>query len=262
LPQAPGLDTSPFFFAGGSLGVLLIHGFTGAPVETRPMGQYLAGKGFTVSGVRLPGHGTCPEDMDGCTHADWIAACQCAFEGLMAQCTTVFVAGLSLGSLLTLWLAAHNEGIAGLILMAPAIKVRDWSIRLAWLGKYFIKSLSRGLPEERLCDPQAVERSWSYDCMPLEGVAEVYSLQRKVRRLLPQIKTPAFILQGSNDEALAPDAAQIVYDEIGSTDRTLLWLDKSSHNILVDGERDLVWEQSYDWIVQRAGAASSVEKHS
>ena len=36
------LDTSPFFFEGGPVGCLMIHGFTGAPAEMRPMGEYLA----------------------------------------------------------------------------------------------------------------------------------------------------------------------------------------------------------------------------
>lgn len=260
MTQASKPDTGPFFLPGDSLGVLLIHGFTGSTVETRPMGHYLASKGLTVSGVRLPGHGTCPEDLYGCTHQDWAKACQNGLAELRSHCSTIFVAGLSLGSLLSLSLAADNDDIAGLILMAPAIKVKDPRIRLAWLGKYFIKSLSKGLREDRLCDPAAAARGWSYDCLPLEGVAGVYALQRLVRRSLPRIKTPCFVMQGRHDDALAPDAAQIIYDEIGSTDRELVWLDHSGHNILVDGEREVVWQRSYDWIVARYGSgASSLE---
>jgi carboxylesterase len=45
--------TEPFFFPGNDTGCLLIHGFTGAPTEMRPLGEFLAGKGYTVLGVRL-----------------------------------------------------------------------------------------------------------------------------------------------------------------------------------------------------------------
>ena len=40
------LDLNPFFFEGGEVGCLLVHGFSGSPPEMRPMGEYLAGKGL------------------------------------------------------------------------------------------------------------------------------------------------------------------------------------------------------------------------
>ena len=46
------------FYAGGKIGVLLIHGFGGSPVSVDPWAQALHGEGFTVSVPQLPGHGT------------------------------------------------------------------------------------------------------------------------------------------------------------------------------------------------------------
>ncbi len=45
------------------LGCLLVHGFTGAPDEMRPLGEALAAAGFPVRAVRLPGHGTSVDDL-------------------------------------------------------------------------------------------------------------------------------------------------------------------------------------------------------
>lgn len=45
----------PFFLPGGSMGVLLVHGFTGLPAELSMMGEYLQQRGCTVLGVRLAG---------------------------------------------------------------------------------------------------------------------------------------------------------------------------------------------------------------
>lgn len=61
-PLRPGGE--PFAFAGGPIGVLLVHGFTGAPQEMRGLGRFLAENGMTVLGIRLPGHGTRPEDLE------------------------------------------------------------------------------------------------------------------------------------------------------------------------------------------------------
>src|SRR5258708_4347836 len=52
----PGAE--PFEHAGGPVGVLLCHGFTGSPQTLRPWADYLAGQNLTVSLPRLPGHGT------------------------------------------------------------------------------------------------------------------------------------------------------------------------------------------------------------
>ena len=46
----------PFYFPGNSTGCLLIHGFTGTPKEMRPLGDFLADKGYSVLGIRLSGH--------------------------------------------------------------------------------------------------------------------------------------------------------------------------------------------------------------
>ena len=42
------------------IGVLLVHGFTGAPPSMRPWGEFLLSKGYTVRVPLLPGHGTKP----------------------------------------------------------------------------------------------------------------------------------------------------------------------------------------------------------
>ena len=39
----------PFYFAGGSTGVLLLHGLTGSPAEMRLLGEALSKEGFTIS---------------------------------------------------------------------------------------------------------------------------------------------------------------------------------------------------------------------
>ena len=47
-----------------SVGVLLVHGYTGSPASMRPWAEYLNQRGFTVRVPLLPGHGTKPEDLN------------------------------------------------------------------------------------------------------------------------------------------------------------------------------------------------------
>jgi len=249
MPQPPHLSTEPFFFEGGPAGILLIHGFTGAPTEMRTIGEYLEARGVTSLGVRLPGHGTTPQDLAQARLEDWTAACETGLQELRSHCDTLFVCGLSLGSLLALWLGAQHADLAGLILLAPGVKVRDWRIYLTPVAKYFIKYLpAEQAASPDLSDPDALNRVWCYDTTPVAAAAEVLALQRAVRRLLPRLTQPVLIMQGRHDGALAPDAAQFTYDRIGSADKTLIWLEHSGHNVLIDAERGRVWEESYSWI--------------
>ena len=99
--------------------VLLIHGFTGSPWEVRPLGEALAARGFHVQAIRLPGHGVDPEAMAWVTWRDWEHAAEEALKQLRGF-QHVFVAGLSMGALLGMLLAArHPNRVSGLAMMAP-----------------------------------------------------------------------------------------------------------------------------------------------
>ena len=56
-----------------SVGVLLVHGYTGSPASMRPWAEYLNQRGFTVRVPLLPGHGTKPEDLNEVKWEQWPA---------------------------------------------------------------------------------------------------------------------------------------------------------------------------------------------
>ena len=79
----------PFFFRGGSIGVLLIHGFTGSPAELLPLGEFLNRAGFTVLGVRLEGHGTNEVDLSRKTADDWFNSVLDGYALLKSFCEKI-----------------------------------------------------------------------------------------------------------------------------------------------------------------------------
>ncbi len=258
MPQPSHLDPSAFRADGGPLGILLIHGFTGSVAETRPMGEYLAAHGFTVRCPLLPGHGTTAYDLTHIRWRAWTGEVETALRDLQSRCQAVFVGGLSLGSLLSMWLGARHPEIAGLILMAPAVKVTEKLMPLALVLRPFLKFNPRGgMSSSDLGDPTALERLWGYDETPLCGAAEVYLLQRQVRRLLAHIRQPVLIFQGRRDIYCDPQAGPLVYDSVASTDRELIWLENSGHNVLADCERERLWATSYEWMLARSTAGAN-----
>jgi carboxylesterase len=225
------------------------------------MGEYLAARAWTVRCPLLSGHGTTPEDLTRIRWQTWANEVQAALQDLQRRCESVFVGGLSTGALLALWLGVEHPEIAGLIPMAPIVKARNRLLPLTVVLRYVIKyDPSGGVGDEDLVDPEAIHRVWDYDKTPLWGAAELYLLQRQVRSTLSQIQQPVLIFQGKHDGQLPPEAAQMVYDGVSSTDRTLVWLEHSGHNLLVDGEREAVWERSHSWMMDHLPGPSSEER--
>ncbi len=242
----PNLDPSEFYLEGGQVGVMLIHGFTGSPPEMRLIADYLNQHSLTVSGPLLPGHGTSIEDLDRRKWQEWTQAIENEFSNLRRNCQVVFVGGLSLGSLLSLHLAAHNEEVAGVMAYSPAIKVSDWRASLIPALKYIMPNFPKG--EDFVTDPDALAHNWSYDGLPLHAAHEIMRLSREVRRSLPQVSCPILIVQGALDPAIAPECAQIVNDEVSSKEKEVLILNNSGHLVTIDSEWETVAERTCQFI--------------
>ena len=245
------LNLDPFFFEGGETGCMLIHGFSGSPPEMRPMGAHLAEQGLTVLGVRLAGHGSTPVDMAATGWRDWVGSAEKGLQELQDRCEQVFVAGLSMGGLITLHLAAHHP-LAGVIVMSAPAYISDWRFRFLPLAQPFLRWVVPNI-ESDLTDPEAQDRLWSYNRLPTRAVVSFRQLLFLVRRELGQIRVPVLIMQGAHDHHIPHDSAQILYDGLGSTDKEVIWWPNSGHALTVDSEREAIWARAYDFINARSG---------
>src|SRR5712691_2402872 len=107
----------PFYFRGGAVGCLCMHGLSAAPQEVYWLGQSLAKHGATVYGPRLYGHGLTVDHMLHMRWQDWYASALDGYYLLKQTCDQVFALGFSMGSLLALRLAA-TEDVAGVVGLA------------------------------------------------------------------------------------------------------------------------------------------------
>lgn len=256
-PLRPGGE--PFFFPGGPVGVLLIHGFTGAPQEMRPLGVFLADHGMTVLGVRLPGHGTRPEDLRQVTWRDWAETVARGAEALRDRCEHVFLCGLSMGGILALYEAARQPP-DGLIVMASPYRIRDIRLRFLWLLKRLIPNV--GKPSSDLRDPEAQAERVSYSWYPLAAVEELLQVLRATTARLPQVRCPALLIYSQSDRTVLPDQGWAIYHRLGSTDKTIHWLVRSGHVIPEDIEREEAFEQIERFIrrVEAQGKRAGAER--
>src|SRR5215467_2853811 len=107
-------------FAGGSQGVLLIHGLGGTPVEMRYVAQGLARAGYTVHVPQLAGHCATAEDLWATTWQHWYESVEEEHYRLRECCSTIVVGGLSMGAILALHHAVpYSADVPALAIHAP-----------------------------------------------------------------------------------------------------------------------------------------------
>ncbi|MBI4830753.1 MAG: alpha/beta fold hydrolase [Candidatus Lindowbacteria bacterium] len=241
--------TAAFRFDRGPVGCLLTHGFTGSPFEMRELGEYLAGKGFSVLCKPLPGHGTTVTDMLPTNWYDWYRACVANLMELSSRCEKVFLCGMSMGGTLSLHLAAHYASqckVAGVAAYAAAIYLKNPLLPLLPILKKFVTF--KPPSESDVADPAARARQESYGSVPLNCVSSLLELGNHVRNDLQDVTVPVLLIQSKNDNTVPPPNALLIHRLLGSTDKTLIEVDKSYHVVTVDYDKELVKEKTYEFI--------------
>jgi carboxylesterase len=214
----------------------------------RPLGEALAGRGFPVRAVRLAGHGTVVAELTRTRWTDWLASASEGLDLLRRECAYTAIAGMSMGALLALRLAAtRRRDVSALVLCGTPLRLRDLRLRL--LGRFGgLPGLSSRLraitiPKTRgpdISDPAARAASSSYRALPLAGVLELLRLQDVVRRELAQVTQPALLLQGRHDHNVPFDNLELLRRSLGSGEIEVHVLERSWHVVTLDVERGLV----------------------
>ncbi len=238
-----GADASqPFFLSAGETGCLLIHGFTATPQEMRFLGERLHGDGYTVSGVRLAGHGTSVDDLERYGWRDWYASARDALDTLQQHTSRVIVVGLSMGALLALKLAVDRPALVPrVVLLSPALVLANrwvyWAApMLPLLARRWRSVASR---QRDIADARARVETPSSERIPLRAVHELLQLQAHVRGLLPRGQQPALIVHSRHDHTCPLANVTILERGLGGPVHSIL-LDNSYHVITVDTDKEQV----------------------
>lgn len=241
--QNPQLDGRSFFLDREDTAVLLLHGFTATTVEVRGLGEYLHQHGLAVSAPLLPGHGTVPEDMHSVSWQDWARTVEQAYLELTGRFSRVFVGGESLGGLLTLHLAQKQPNITGILLYATAIILRG-----AWQAR-FLAPFIKTIPKSHSGTDPAGHLPWQgYTVASLPAVNQLSKLQNLVRKNLSAVRQPTLIFHGKLDQRIAPECSQFIYEKISAKKKELILLERSGHTLLLDLERDFIYQKSLEFI--------------
>ena len=222
--------------AGGPVGVLVIHGFTGSPATMRPVADALAGAGLAVAVPRLPGHGTAVEDMVATRFADWAAEVDDAYLALSESCARIAVVGLSMGATLACWLAARRP-VTGVVCVNPMVMpVEPALMELVRLMLDAGETVADGVGAD-LADPEAVEIA--YAGAPLAPALSLYLAIEELQDDLRRIACPGLIMTSTDDHVVHPDNSDHLASVVaGPVERVSL--DRSYHVATLDHDREEV----------------------
>jgi carboxylesterase len=228
----------PFFDrpAGASAAVLLVHGFAATPWEMRSLAGHLAGRGYACLAVRLPGHGTTPEDLAGRRWEEWQEVVLNGLDLLSRHFPRVYGVGQSTGALLVL-AAARQRLPKGVVLLSPYLRLQHRLAPLAGVLRYFCAYQRK--PAKGAAAPHYYARR------PLAGVHQINRLLRTLEPGLGEIKVPALAIHGAGDRTVDIDSGRRLVDRLGSQVRVYERLGPEVPHVLTcssNPHRDVVFE--------------------
>jgi carboxylesterase len=250
--------TEPFFLLGDASkpACLLIHGFTGTPKEMRWMGEYLNKQGYTCLGIRLAGHGTQPEAMVRSRWIDWAASVEDGYHLLCGLTDNIFLIGLSMGGVLSLFMASQLK-VKGVIAMStPSRLPTDYPIWLLKLISLVIRfrPKSNEPPGSGWFDKAAYQDHIAYGKNPVRSTAELKALILEMHAALPKVRVPVLLMHSRDEKYILPDNLESIYAGlINAPERTRLYITGSGHNLPRDASREQVFQAAVEFI-QRINA--------
>jgi len=207
--------------------VVLIHGFGATPRSIFPVAEALRNHHYTVAGVRLPGHGTTPDDLKQRKATEWVETARAAYDELAAGGLNVSAGGLSTGALIALTLASQRP-LNKLLLFSPFLKLRHHLAPMAGFLSLFVPYQKRTII--------AQEKDFYYSQRPLKAIAQINHLLRDMPRILPQINAPTLVLTSRGDTTIAQKTAVKLYQRLGTPHKTLHTYGNNVPHVLTTAE--------------------------
>lgn len=234
----------PFFFEEGKRAVLLLHGFTGTSADVRMLGRFLEKKGYTTLAPHYRGHGVPPEELITTNPEQWWADVLKAYNDLKdAGYDEIAVAGLSLGGVFSLKLG-YNFPLKGIVTMCAPMSMKTTDLMYQGVLEYAAE-YKRYEGKDKAVIEKEVD-ALRGKTMP--SLAELRELVYDVRDHVDHIYAPTMVVQGSLDDVIDPDSANVIYNQIQSDEKSIHWYEKSGHVITLGPEKQQLHEDIYQFL--------------
>lgn len=252
--------------ASGPVRAVLVvhHGLKSHGAHYAELAARLVARGVAVYAYDMRGHGRSPGRRAALDDLGLLAADLDRFLARVRRAepgAPLFLAGHSVGgAVVALYTVEHRPRLAGLVLLAPALRVDQPPIAAAAAG--IAGALTPDLPavdvpNEWFSRSPAVRREMASDPLiyqPAGPARTARALTRALARIWPRVEeidVPLLGLHGTADRATSPRGTAELVRRARGRDRTLLLYRGLYHDLVREPERDQVMDDIERWIMRR-----------
>lgn len=218
------------------------------------MGEYLNQQGYSCLGIRLAGHGTSPEDMIRSRWTDWTASVEDGYNLLRGSTDRIFLAGLSMGGVLSLFMSTRLD-VAGVVAMSTPYQLprdeKNYSPGYIELYSRFVKFMPKTTeqPGATWFDKEAFSSHVSYPQNPIRSIAEMKRLILQMQAALQNVTNPVLLIHSQNDKYVLPENVERLFDGLANaSEKTKVYVHEAGHVVTRDAARHEVFEHALRFI--------------
>lgn len=242
-------DLRPSVEEANGAAALCLHGLTGTPYEVRPVAEALVARGVRARGPWMAGHEEGVEALSKSSWQEWVEGARAEWAALRAEHDRVFLVGMSMGGLVSLRIAETEEVDAIVVIGTPLVLPPPIPQILPILRRFVSSRTKKDGSDIR--EPGARARHPSLPVMPFSAVAELISLQSEVIPDLARVHAPILVAHGRLDQTARPRDAKRIFEDVGSSDKELFYLERSGHVATVDYDGPALARAAADFLVRR-----------
>ncbi|MHA1115242.1 MAG: alpha/beta hydrolase [Candidatus Heimdallarchaeaceae archaeon] len=234
------------------IGFILIHGFTGTHFEMQPLENFLKNEGYIVNNITLPGHEKTAEEHANLTWSEIVNYANEKLLELKNKVDKIFVAGLSMGGAISLYLASQNPSITGVIAMSTPYKIPDFRAVFLKIFPFLVKLIPiQYNTNDEIEDEEIKKIHKCYNKYYTKSVFWLMDLLKETRKNLPMITVPTLILHSIRDPSVPVSHAKKIYNKITYNNKTLLFINEGGHIIPEDLGKEKAFSMIKQWVASQ-----------
>jgi len=229
--------------------LLVAHGFAEHSGRYMNLVDYFLPKGYAIYALDHRGHGRSDgERVQIDNFTDYLKDLKTFFDMVRKENPEekIFLVGHSMGAAIsTVYVLRQQHELAGLVLSGGGIVTKDMPPQPP-------RSPGQPLDTEFLSRDPAVIEAYENDPLvyrgPIPASSAISQSRNTLPELVPQIKLPILIMAGNDQHVSDGIRSKVLYERIGSEDKTLKLYDDLRHEIFNEPEHKAVMADMAFWL--------------